>query len=104
MYLSRKSGGTRFSTARQEIKLITLSRRNLRDWLLAWSIELFFLTLLLIGGLGVVSALIAKVSFCPDDPGEDFWTGCSAEMLGFCLGGAALGVLISLRTAFLLRR
>lgn len=87
MYLPWYRGDVISLMEKREIKMITRDRRTLRSWLPAWSMELFFLTLLLIGGLGVIGSLIANLSFCPEGPSEDFWAGCAAELLGFAWVG-----------------
>lgn len=71
---------------------------GVRISVMGWSVERFLLGLLLVIGLGVVGLVIARVSFCPEGMTQFFWRGCWEETLGFGLGGAVLGLAISLVT------
>ena len=81
-----------------------LNRWGLRQGLVHWTVERLLRSLLIMAILAVAGSVIAKVSFCSENVGGAFWTGCGVEMLAFTLGGATLGALISFSVTWGLRR
>ncbi|MFQ5874866.1 MAG: tetratricopeptide repeat protein [Dehalococcoidia bacterium] len=94
----------RFNGGERRIGTWAFNDWGLRDSFTYWTVERFFRTLLLMVGLAVGGILVAKISFCPEDVSGSFWTGCGGEILGFALGGMALGGIVSLLITWGLRR